>query len=64
MKLEVGMRVKDGTAGELGTCTGYDSSTNTYCVVGDDTGPGWYTEDGRNFSYPEDDRMAVYPIAD
>ena len=60
-KLEVGMRVKDGLSGELGTCTEYDQETDAYLVVGDERGPGWYMPNGRNTTFPDDDGMAVYP---
>ena len=63
-KLEVGMRVKDGTSGELGTCTEYDPHDDTYQVAGDESGPGWYTPDGRNLTFPADDSMAVFPITE
>lgn len=61
-RLEVGKRYKDGTTGELGTCTEYDPTDNTYQVVGDETGAGWYHSNGRNTSFPDDDSMAVFPL--
>lgn len=61
-RLEVGKRYKDGTSGELGTCTRYDSSDNTFEVVGDESGAGWYHSNGRNTTFPDDDSTAVYPL--
>ena len=63
-KLEVGMRVKDGISGELGTCTEYDPEKDTYMVVGDESGAGWYMPNGRNVTFPDDDDMAVFPITE
>lgn len=61
-RLEVGKRYKDGASGELGTCTEYDPADDTFQVIGDQTGAGWYRADGRNTSFPHDDTMAVYPL--
>lgn len=61
-RLEVGKRYKDGTSGELGTCTDYDPADDTFQVIGDQRGAGWYWADGRNMTFPDDDTMAVCPL--